>query len=131
MQLEAEQERVKLDVKMQKKLNESRLQEVHELLEKNLHQQFIEINAFVRDCTEKEKKASQKMDEELKKQQAITHNIQVLEGDLEKLINFKGTIEESVNEFKSFEDTVAQLVEEAEHLNTTKDFMDKCDALSR
>lgn len=39
-------------------------------------------------------------------------------------------MEQSVEEFKCFEDTVTQLVAESEHIATPKDFMDKCDALS-
>lgn len=35
-----------------------------------------------------------------------------------------------MHEFRSFEETVSQLVDESEHLSTAKDFMDKCDALS-
>lgn len=61
VELEKEQERMKLDVKEQNKLNESRLADVHKLLQEDLHQQFIEINAFVRDCTTKEQKASEKV----------------------------------------------------------------------
>lgn len=54
----------------------------------------------------------------------------MLEEDLKKLTEFKGTIEAAVSEFKVFEETVAGLVEDSEHITTTKDFMDKCDALS-
>lgn len=50
---------MKEDVKEQNKLNEFRLKEVHDLLHEDIHQQFIEINAFVRDCAAKEKRASE------------------------------------------------------------------------
>lgn len=59
--LEEEQDRMKCDVKEQKKLNEFRLEEVQQLLQQDIHQQLIEINAFVRDCAEKEKRATDKV----------------------------------------------------------------------
>lgn len=61
LELEREQERMKVDVKEQNKLNEFRLDEVHQLLHGDIHNQFIEINAFIRDCSEKEKKATEKV----------------------------------------------------------------------
>lgn len=61
VELEKEQERMKLDVKEQNKLNELRLAGVHKLLQEDLHTQFIEINAFVRDCATKEDRASEKV----------------------------------------------------------------------
>lgn len=66
----------------------------------------------------------------MKKQKELTLKIESLEEDLKKLLDFKGKLVESVDEFKCFEDVVTQLVDESEHLSTTKDFMDKCDALS-
>lgn len=71
-----------------------------------------------------------KIDDELKRQDELKENIKSLEEDLRKLVDFRGKMETSVEEFKSFEDTISQLVEESEHISTTKDFMDKCDALS-
>lgn len=67
----------------------------------------------------------------MKKQKELTLKIESLEEDLKKLLDFKGKLVESVEEFKCFEDVVTQLVDESEHLSTTKDFMDKCDALSK
>lgn len=66
----------------------------------------------------------------MKKQKELTLKIESLEEDLKKLLDFKGKLVESVDEFKCFEEVVTQLVDESEHLSTTKDFMDKCDALS-
>lgn len=66
----------------------------------------------------------------MKKQEELTLKIESLEEDLKKLLDFKGMLVESVDEFKCFEEVVTQLVDESEHLSTTKDFMDKCDALS-
>lgn len=66
----------------------------------------------------------------MKKQEELTLKIESLEEDLKKLLDFKGKLVESVDEFKCFEEVVTQLVDESEHLSTTKDFMDKCDALS-
>lgn len=66
----------------------------------------------------------------MKRQDELKENIKSLEEDLRKLVDFRGKMETSVEEFKSFEDTISQLVEESEHISTTKDFMDKCDALS-
>lgn len=67
----------------------------------------------------------------MKKQKELTLKIESLEEDLKKLLDFKGKLVESVDEFKCFEEVVTQLVDESEHLSTTKDFMDKCDALSK
>lgn len=61
LELEKEQERMKLDVKEQNKLNEHRLEEVHNLLQEDIHNQFIDINEFIRDCTAKEEKATKKV----------------------------------------------------------------------
>ena len=130
MELEAEQENMKKEVREQNKLNEFRMREQHKRLQEDIHRQFIEINAFVRDCSEKEAKATEKIKGELKKQEELTRSIASLEEDLQQLLAFKGRMEEAVNEFKCFEDTVTQLVEADEHIRTPKDFMDKCDTLS-
>lgn len=61
MELEEEQDRMKTEVKEQNKLNEFRLNEVHDLLRKDIHQQFIEINEFIRDCATKEARAKEKV----------------------------------------------------------------------
>ena len=130
MELEAEQENMKKEVREQNKLNEFRMREQHKRLQEDIHRQFIEINAFVRDCSEKEAKATEKIEGELKKQEELTRSITSLEEDLQQLLSFKGRMEEAVNEFKCFEDTVNELVEADEHMRTPKDFMDKCDTLS-
>lgn len=131
LELEKEQDHMKTEVKEQNKLNEFRLGEVHRLLQKDLHKQFIEINDFVRDCTAKEEKAKEKIDEELQKQEELKKSIETLENDLGKLLDFKDKIVTAVEDFKCFEDTVQELVEESEHISSAKDFMDKCDAFSK
>lgn len=70
------------------------------------------------------------IDVELKRQSELKDNIQVLEDDLKKLLDFKGKMSDAVEEFKCFEDTITELVKDSEHISTTKDFMDKCDSLS-
>ena len=130
MELEAEQENMKKEVREQNKLNEFRMREQHKRLQEDIHRQFIEINTFVRDCSEKEAKATEKIKGELKKQEELTRSISSLEEDLQQLLSFKGRMEEAVNEFKCFEDTVNELVGADEHMRTPKDFMDKCDTLS-
>lgn len=130
MELEAKQENMKKEVREQNKLNEFRMREQHQRLQEDIHRQFIEINAFVRDCSEKEAKATEKIEGELKKQEELTRSIASLEEDLQQLLAFKGRMEEAVEEFKCFEDTVNELVEADDHMRTPKDFMDKCDTLS-
>lgn len=67
----------------------------------------------------------------MKRQAELRGNIDVLESDLKKLLDFKGKMVEAVDEFKSFEDTISELVKESDHILTTKeDFMDRCDSLS-
>lgn len=72
-----------------------------------------------------------KIAKELKKQEELTQNINVLKEDLKKLSDSKGKLEEAVQEFHGFEDVICKLVQDSEHISTTKDFMDKCDALSK
>lgn len=129
LELQKEQDD-KQDVKEHQKRNEAKLTKAYQV-QAEMHEKFIEINEFIRECTEKEENATTKIAEEIEAQEKLQEEIVELEKSLQELLEFKKKMVVAVDQFKDFEEIIKTVVEESEHFVSVKDLMDKCDALSK
>lgn len=115
--------------KVQHYLNKQRVKEITKA-EKELRQQFIDCNAFIKDCENKKAKALKEIEEEKKAQAVLQSKNQNLCNSIDELKEFKGIIEDTVDKLEPYEKVIQEVVDKSDILKSVKDCMLRCDALS-
>lgn len=114
---------------IQKKINEKRIDEMHETQSK-LREKFVKVNEFMKECLEKTIRAENQIENELKQQEVLRTEIGEIERDLNELSTFEEKFKEVIKEFQPYEDVFNEVIEATDTYETFDDLMSKSDALS-
>lgn len=129
VEMSTQQEAFQKKAAVQRKLNERRIGEMHEIQSK-LRERFIKVNEFMRECVEKTVRAEAQIESELKQQEMLKEEIGEIERDLNELSTFEEKFKGIIEEFQPYEDVFNEIIEESDTYETFESLMSKSDALS-
>lgn len=118
------------ETKINGKRNQKRIEKIRKM-QADLRLKFIESNDFMRQCSEKETKAIEKINEETDTQRVLQQEIDELEMKIENLKKFHEKFRAAIEELKPYEEVLDQVVENMELFQTKDDFLDRCDTLRK
>lgn len=125
----SQQELFQKKAAIQKKINEKRINNMHETQSK-LREKFVQVNEFMKDCLEKTVRAEKQIQTELTEQEILRKEIRKVEHDLNELSTFEAKFKEIIKEFQPYEDVFNEVIATSDALETFDDLMSKSDALS-
>lgn len=128
VEMSSQQDVLKKKAAIQKKINQKRIEDMHNTQE-HLREKFIQVNDFMKECMDKTKRAEAQIENELKQQESLKEEIEIIEQDLNELSTFEIKFEEIVREFKPYEDVFVEAINESE-FESFEDLMSRCDSLS-
>lgn len=114
---------------IQKKINEKRVNEMHEKQTK-LRDRFVKVNDFMKECLEKTIRAENEIENELTQQSTLRKEIGEIEHDLNELSIFEAKFKEIIKEFQPYEDVFNEVIKSSDTFVSFDDLMSKSDALS-
>jgi chromosome segregation ATPase len=114
---------------IQKKINEKRIDEMHDTQSK-LRERFIQVNEFMKECVEKTVRAENQIESELELQETLKKQISEIERDLNELSAFEEKFKGVIKEFQTYEDVFNEVVDTSDTFSSFDDLMSRCDALS-
>lgn len=126
----SQQETYKNKAAVQKKINEKRIDDMHNTQSK-LREKFIKVNEFMKECVEKTVRAENQIESELKQQKTLKEQIGEIEHDLNELSAFEAKFKEVIKEFQPYEDVFNEVIETSDTFESFEDLMSRSDALSR
>lgn len=126
----SQQEVFKKKAAVQKKVNEKRIDDMHDTQTK-LREKFIKVNEFMKECVEKTVRAENQIESELKQQEMLKQEIEKIEHDLNELSTFEEKFKEIIKEFQPYEDVFNEVIESSDTFESFEDLMSRSDALSR
>lgn len=126
----SQQEGLKKKAAVQKKINEKRIDVMHDTQLK-LREKFIKVNEFMKDCVDKTVRAENQIESELKQQKTLKQEISEIEHDLNELSTFEAKFQDIIKEFQPYEDVFNEVIESSDTFESFEDLTSKSDALSR
>lgn len=127
--MSTQQETFKKRAAIQRKINEKRIDDMHQIQEQ-LREKFIEVNQFMKECTDKTERAENQIANETEQQEQLTKEIEVMRHDINKLAAFEEKFKEIVIEFQPYADVFNKIIESTE-FESFEDIMSRCDSLSK
>lgn len=118
------------DSKVQHFVNKQRVKDITKC-EKELRQQFIDCNTFIKDCEKKKAETLKKIEEEKNVQSVLESRNKKLSDSIEELKEFKSVIDDAVKKLEPYETVIQVVVDKSDILKSVKDCMLRCDALSK
>lgn len=123
------QEEMLENAQKQKVVNMKRIKDMYKI-QRELREQFINVNNFIRDCEEKKRVAEKKIGDERKMHEQLEQDIEKLIQDIADLEKFEETLTETVKELEPYEKVIKDVVESSDIFKSVNDCMIRCDALS-
>lgn len=111
-------------------INANRNVQLHKQQTK-LRRRLIEVNNFIKDCSDKRHLSEKKVEEEMQTHAKLQADIVEHTKSIEELIEFRNELKKTVVEFEPYESVVKEVVEMSDIFESVKDCMGRCDALSK
>jgi Tfp pilus assembly protein PilN len=127
--MSSQQEVFQKKAAVQKKINEKRVDDMHETQMK-LREKFVKVNEFMKECLEKTIRAEEQIGNETNQQTILRKEIGEIEHDLNELSLFEEKFKEIIKEFQPYEDVFNEVIESSDTFESFDDLMSKSDALS-
>uniref|UniRef100_A0A1A9W1Z0 DUF4200 domain-containing protein n=1 Tax=Glossina brevipalpis TaxID=37001 RepID=A0A1A9W1Z0_9MUSC len=122
------QEEMLENSKKQSAGNAKRIRKLYKIHGK-LRKRFIEVNSFIKDCADKKRVAEKKVVEETAQHEMLKSDITKCTETIAELSSFRENLKSTVKEFEPYEKVLEEVVEKSDIFLSTKDCMDRCDAL--
>jgi Domain of unknown function (DUF4200) len=129
VEMSSQQDFFKKKSAIQRKVNEKRIDDMYQTQEK-LREKFIAVNQFMKDCMEKSDRAENQISNEVKQQEMLKQEIEVIEHDLSVLSTFEAKFKEIVKEFQPYVDVFNEVIDASDEIQSFEDMMSRCDSLS-
>lgn len=129
IEMSTQQEVFQKKAAIQKKINEKRIDDMHETQSK-LREKFVKVNEFMKECLEKTIRAENQIENEENQQEILRKEIGEIEHDLNELTSFEEKFREVIKEFQPYEDVFNEVIENSDTFESFDDLMSKSDALS-
>lgn len=117
------------DAKRQAALNVQRIRKMYKIQER-LRKRFVEVNGFIKDCADKKRSADKSIREETVLHAEVTKEIDEFKTSIAELSTFRNALKATVAQFQPYERVLEEVVEVSDIFISTKDCIDRCDALS-
>ncbi|XP_062142457.1 uncharacterized protein LOC133850390 [Drosophila sulfurigaster albostrigata] len=114
--------------KQQSSINSERVKEMYKTQE-HLRQRFIDVNSFIKDCSDKKRIAEKAINDETQLHQELSEDIKKFKTSIDELTTFREALKATVEELQPYEKVLDEVVEVSDIFVSPKDCMDRCDAL--
>jgi len=115
--------------KQQSLVNSERVREMYRTQEK-LRQRFIDVNSFIKDCSDKKRLAEKAINDESQLHEELSKDIKNIKTSIDELTTFREALKATVEELQPYEKVLDEVVKVSDIFVSPKDCMDRCDALS-
>ncbi|XP_017069643.2 uncharacterized protein LOC108106905 [Drosophila eugracilis] len=116
------------DAKRQTAMNVQRIRKMYKIQER-LRKRFVEINGFIKDCADKKRSADKSIREETVLHAEVTNEIDEFKKAISELGAFRNDLKATVAQFQPYEQVLEEVVQVSDIFISTKDCIDRCDAL--
>ncbi|KAL7739874.1 hypothetical protein ACLKA6_003362 [Drosophila palustris] len=114
--------------KQQSLINSERVKEMYKTQEK-LRQRFIDVNSFIKDCSDKKRLAEKAINDETQLHEELSKDIENFKTSIAELTTFREALKATVEELQPYEKVLDEVVKVSDIFVSPKDCMDRCDAL--
>lgn len=114
--------------KQQSLVNSERVKEMYKTQEK-LRQRFIDVNSFIKDCSDKKRLAEKAINDEIQLHEELSKDIKNFKTSIDELTTFREALKATVEELQPYEKVLDEVVKVSDIFVSPKDCMDRCDAL--
>lgn len=118
------------DAKRQTAMNVQRIRKMNKIQDR-LRKRFVEVNGFIKDCADKKRSADKSIREESGVHEELTTEIDVFKTSIAELNTFRNALKGTVAQFQPYERVLEEVVQVSDIFVSTKDCIDRCDALSK
>ncbi|KAH8412851.1 hypothetical protein KR009_006273 [Drosophila setifemur] len=122
------QEQLLKDAQRQTTLNVQRIRKMYKIQER-LRKRFVEANGFIKDCADKKRSADKCIQEETILHAEVTKEIDEFLTSIAELKSFRNALKSTVTLFQPYEKVLDDVVQVSDIFVSTKDCIDRCDAL--
>ncbi|EDV54674.1 uncharacterized protein LOC6549452 [Drosophila erecta] len=116
------------DAKRQTAMNVQRIRKMYKIQER-LRKRFVEVNGFIKDCADKKRSADKSIREETVLHAEVTKEIDEFKTSIAELSTFRHALKATVAQFQPYERVLEEVVNVSDIFISTKDCIDRCDAL--
>jgi len=117
------------DAKRQTAMNVQRIRKMYKIQER-LRKRFVEVNGFIKDCADKKRSADKSIREETVLHEELTKEIDECKISVAELGTFRNALKATVDQYQPYERVLEEVVKVSNIFTSTKDCIDRCDALS-
>ncbi|KAH8324518.1 hypothetical protein KR074_009279 [Drosophila pseudoananassae] len=116
------------DAKRQSSLNVQRIRKMYKMQEK-LRKRFVEVNGFIKDCADKKRSSDKCIREESVHHEEVIKAIEEYRTSISVLKSFRNDLKATTAKFQPYERVLNDVVKVSDIFVSTKDCIDRCDAL--
>ncbi|KAH8255637.1 hypothetical protein KR038_007728 [Drosophila bunnanda] len=116
------------EAKRQSAMNVHRIRKMVKIQDR-LRKRFVEVNGFIKDCADKKHSADKSIREETVHHEELTNEIDVFKTSIGELSTFRNDLKATVAKFQPYEQVLEEVVQVSDIFVSTKDCIDRCDAL--